>query len=173
MARETHEAYKRRILSYVAGEDPLEIQASTYDRLQELLRGTAPATLTRRPSPGKWSILEIVAHLAEDELVGAYRIRRILASPGTPIEAFDQDRWAISGKYADRELASCLELFRVLRKSNLDLFRTLDAAQWKRHGVHAERGVESVADIAEYYAGHDLNHLGQIQAILDAPAATL
>jgi hypothetical protein len=122
--------------------------------------------LSHRPAPGKWSIREIVAHLADDELVGAYRIRLILSSPGTSIQAFDQDRWAADGRYASADLDSSLRLFRTLREANLALFRMLDEGEWSRFGIHAERGRESLRDIATYYAGHDRNHFAQIEAIL-------
>ena len=120
----------------------------------------------RSPAPGKWSIGEIVAHLADDELVGAYRIRKILEDPGTAIQSFDQDKWAATGKYAHCDPTQSLELFRTLRQANLKLLKSLDKRQWKQHGVHAERGIESIAAITKHFACHDLNHLKQIETIL-------
>jgi hypothetical protein len=90
----------------------------------------------------------------------------ILGAPGTPIQAFDQDMWAVLGNYGARDTQLSLAQFRVLREMNLALFESLSAAQWQQYGIHAERGVETIADIAAYYAGHDLNHLQQIKAIL-------
>jgi DinB family protein len=78
----------------------------------------------------------------------------------------DQDVWAEKGRYARRNIKASLELFRALRHANLDLFKSLTPAVWKLAGVHAERGVETLWDIAEHYAGHDINHLQQIRAIL-------
>jgi hypothetical protein len=166
MRPEDFQEYRQRILGYQAGEDPLDLQARMPAKLALRLTGASRTRLGRRPRPGKWSVAEIVAHLAEDEWVGAYRIRRILALPGAPIAAFDQARWAVTGKYAQRDVTGSLELFRALRRANLALFKALTASQWRRHGVHAERGRETLADIAAYYAGHDLNHLAQIDAIL-------
>ena len=120
----------------------------------------------RRPAPGKWSVGEIVAHLADDELVGAYRIRKILEEPGTAIQSFDQDKWAATGKYAHCDPKQSLELFRTLRQANLALLKSLDKRQWNHHGVHAERGIESIAVITKHFACHDLNHLKQIETIL-------
>jgi hypothetical protein len=150
----------------VAGREPLSLLAAAPDTLAALLAAVPPALFARRPAPGKWSIQEIVAHLADDELVGAYRIRLILAAPGTAIQAFDQDTWAATGRYAATDPSRTLGLFRALREANLALWHRLSPAEWERAGVHAERGVESIRDIASYYAGHDLNHFAQIETIL-------
>jgi len=163
---ETTDEYKQRLLSYLAGHDPLDLQAAMPAKLAALLHGVSHDLLIRRPSPKKWSVAEIVAHLADDELVGAYRIRMILSAPGTPIQAFDQDAWAALGTYVERDTHQSLAQFRMLREMNLALFATLNAAQWQQYGVHAERGIETIADIATLYAGHDINHLKQIEAII-------
>lgn len=158
-------SYKAKILSYQAGADFLALQAAAPEKLASLVDGLSAEQLARRPAPQKWSIQEIVAHLADDELVGGYRLRMILSSSGTPIQAFDQDVWARVGRYDGIEVRSSLELFRVLRRANLALLRSLDPAEWEMFGVHAERGVETVRDIAMYFAGHDINHFKQIEAI--------
>jgi hypothetical protein len=165
---ETQAQYKARILRHVASREPLPLLTAAPATLAALLATVPPALWTRRPAPRKWSIQEIVAHLADDELVGAYRIRLILADPGTAIQAFDQDRWAETGRYAATDPWQALALFRALREANLALWHRLTPDEWERAGVHAERGVESIRDIATYYAGHDLNHFAQIQAILDS-----
>jgi hypothetical protein len=163
---ETQSQYKARILGYLAGRDPMTLLAAAPATLAQLLQGAPAEVLSRHPSPGKWSVREIVAHLGDDELVGAYRIRMILSSPGTDIQAFDQDVWATTGRYSESDPAGALALFRVLREANLTLLRALRPDEWERYGIHAERGRESVRDIVSYYAGHDVNHFRQIEAIL-------
>ena len=158
-------SYKARILSYMDGGDFLALQSAAPEKLAALVGGLSKEQLEHRPSPEKWSIQEIVAHLADDELVGGYRLRMILSSSGTDIQAFDQDIWARTGRYDKIDVRSSLELFRVLRQANLALLGTLDSAEWDMFGVHAERGVETVRDIAMYFAGHDINHFRQIEAI--------
>jgi hypothetical protein len=165
---ETQAAYKARILSYQEGSDPLRLQTVAADRLASLIAGLSAEDLAHRPRPEKWSIQEIVAHLADDELVGAYRIRLILSASGTPIQAFDQAAWARTGRYATRDVGESLSLFQLLRRANLVLLHSLSAEEWKMYGVHAERGIESVRDIVSYYAGHDINHFRQIEAIRGA-----
>jgi hypothetical protein len=166
---EAANAYKARILGYQAGKDFLALQTAAPETLASLTGGLSAEELARRPAPDKWSIQELAAHLADDELVGAYRIRMILSSPGTAIQAFDQDMWARTGRYASIETKTSVEMFRILRQANLALLRSLTPAEWNLHGIHAERGAESIRDIAMYYAGHDLNHFKQIEAIRKQP----
>ena len=91
--QETAVQYRHRMFSYLKGRDPVKMQAAAPAKLAKLLQGISPARARKRPAPGKWSIAEIVAHLADAELVGAYRIRTILGAPGGPIIGFDQDVW--------------------------------------------------------------------------------
>jgi hypothetical protein len=122
--------------------------------------------LRKRPGPEKWSVSEILAHLADAEIVGSFRMRMILGAPGTPIAAFDQDSWVTSGHYEKRNVRKSLEQFRALRETNLALLKTLTPEQWKHHGVHSERGVETIEHIVRMFAGHDINHTKQVERIL-------
>jgi len=166
--QETVKQYIRRIRGYVAGRDPQRVLAATPGRIRKLVRRLPSRRLKRRPAPGKWSIGEILAHLAEVELVVGYRIRTILGKPGTPIQAFDQDVWAKVGRYREQDARKSLEMFCVVRERNLALLRSLKPRQWKQYGMHQERGKETVTRIAEMFAGHDLNHLRQIEKLAKA-----
>jgi DinB family protein len=159
------DAYKAKILAYQEGADFLALQAAAPEKLAALVGELSAEVLARRPSPDKWSIQELAAHLADDELVGGYRIRMILSSPGTAIQAFDQDVWARTGRYSRTVAQASVQMFRVLRQANLSLLHALTPAEWNYCGIHAERGAESIRDIAMYYAGHDLNHFKQIEEI--------
>jgi hypothetical protein len=164
--QETVEQYRQRMLNYLEGRDPLKLQAAAPGRLALLLKGVTAAKARKRPAPGKWSVAEIVAHLADTELVGGYRIRTILGAPGAPIQGFDQDAWAAALGYAKRDTRKSFEQYRALREANLALLKTLTPEQRQQHGVHSERGPESVETIARMFAGHDLNHFAQIERIL-------
>ncbi|HYA89540.1 MAG TPA: DinB family protein [archaeon] len=164
--KETAEEYIKRMLGHVGGQDPLKLQAVAPKKIEKLLKGKSAAKLRKRPAPDKWSIQEIVAHLADTEIVGGWRMRLILGSPGTPITAFDQDTWVASGHYDKRDPRKCLEQFRVLREANLALLKSLTPEQWKHHGMHSERGEETIEHIVRMFAGHDLNHIAQIERIL-------
>jgi hypothetical protein len=166
--QETADQYRQRIFSYLNGGDPLKLQAAAPARLARLLKTVTPAAARKRPAPGKWSVAEIVAHLADAELVGGYRLRFILGAPGSPIVGFDQDNWVTALHYEKRNLRKSLDQYRALRESNLALLKTLTPEQWKHHGVHNERGAESIETIVRLFAGHDLNHFQQIERILAA-----
>jgi hypothetical protein len=163
---ETAQQYIQRICGYVEGKQPLTVQAATAKKLERLIKGVPAGKLRKRPVPDKWSVGEILAHLGETEIVGGFRMRLILGAPGTPIVPFDQDAWVKSGHYEKRDPRKSLELFRAVREANLALLKSLTPEQWKHHGMHAERGQETIAHIVRMFAGHDLNHLQQIEAIL-------
>jgi hypothetical protein len=163
---ETPQQYTKRILDYMDGKDPLAVQAATAKELERLIKKVSTAKLRKRPAPERWSVSEILAHLADAEIVGGFRMRLILGSPGTPIIAFDQDKWAISGHYDTCDPRKSLQQFRVLREANLVLLKSLKPEQWKDYGMHSERGQESIEHMVRMFAGHDINHLQQIEKIL-------
>jgi len=163
--KETAEQYTKRILSHIDGKDPLKVQKSTAKKLDKLTRRLSKKEIRRRPAPGKWSVAEILAHLADAEIVGSWRIRQILGADGTPIQAYDQNVWAETFRYEDRDPRESLKLFRVLRENNLLLLKSVPRKLWENHGMHAERGKETIAQVVRMFAGHDLNHLQQIEKI--------
>jgi hypothetical protein len=164
---ETAQQYTQRMLSHTAnGEQPVKVQAATAKKLAKLIKGVPAGKLRKRPAPDKWSVQEILAHLADAEIAGSWRIRSILGAPGTPVAAFDQDAWVAALHYGKRDPRQAVEQFRVLRETNLALLKSLKPEQWKHHGIHSERGEESIELIVRMFAGHDLNHLAQIEGIL-------
>lgn len=158
--------YLERLGHMAAGKDPLEIQAGTACAIAHLVQGLPQAQLGARPAPGKWSVVEIIAHLAEDELVASWRYRQMLERPGCALPGFDQDKWAAYGRYAEWSPQEALELFRLLRNGNLRMLGSLNSEEWMRFGHHAERGPITVRSLAVHMAGHDLNHLEQIRSLL-------
>ncbi|HLJ28885.1 MAG TPA: DinB family protein [Candidatus Angelobacter sp.] len=166
--QETPQQYTQRILGHTQGKDPLRVQRGTPKKLAGLIRGLTRKQLARRPAPGKWSIAEILAHLADTEIVGSWRLRHIAGNSGAPIQAFDQNVWSEAFDYAHCDPKESLEVFRALRARNLAMLKALPKNLWENYGVHQERGKESVANIVRLYAGHDLNHLEQIERIVKA-----
>jgi hypothetical protein len=164
--QETAQQYIQRILGHVAGKNPLKVQTETPKRLATLIKNASTAKLRKRPTPDKWSVTEILAHLGDAEIVTAWRIRSILGAPGTSIQAYDQNAWVAAGRYNERSPRECLEVFRAVREANLGVLKRLKPEQWKHHGVHAERGEETIERILHMMAGHDINHLQQIERIL-------
>jgi DinB superfamily len=169
---ETAAQYAQKLRTFLGSKDPLQSLREMPAVLKQLLQ-TASDDLTRTtPAPGKWSVRQIVAHLADSELVTGYRYRSILgADNGSPVPAYDQNRWAEAGNYADVPIADSLASFTALRQINLRLLESLPANAWDKYGLHAERGRESIRDLVQLAAGHDLNHLAQIRKILGAAQA--
>jgi DinB superfamily len=163
---ETPQEYTKRILGNVEEQNAVKVQAATPKKLARLIRGRSAAKLRKRPAPDKWSVAEILAHLADCEVVTSWRMRQILGAPGTDIQAFDQDAWAAALHYDKREARKSLAHFAALREANLALLKSLSPEQWKHFGMHAERGQESIELIARLMAGHDVNHTKQIERIL-------
>lgn len=166
--QETPQQYIQRILGYVEGKDPLQVQSETAKKLAKLIKPLSKKQLSQRPEPGKWSIAEILAHLADGEIVDAWRLRLVIGQNGVPIQAFDQDVWAKTFDYPRRDPKVSLETFRVLREENLRMLKALPKNLWENHGLHSERGKETVAHIVRMFAGHDLNHLAQVEKIAKA-----
>jgi len=164
--QETAQQYTQRILGYVAGKNAFKVQSETPKRLAALIKNASPAKSRKRPEADKWSVTEILAHLGDAEIVTAWRIRSILGAPGTPIQAYDQNAWVAAGRYNERNPRECLEVFRAVREANLGVLKRLKPEQWKHHGMHAERGEETIERILHMMAGHDINHLQQIERIL-------
>jgi hypothetical protein len=163
---ETPQQYTKRILSYQQGKDPVSVLSSTPKKIAGLLHGVARKRLVTRPGPGKWSVAEILAHLADSELVVGFRIRLILGANRTPIQAFDQDAWAAFSQYKRQDPRLSLEAFRIQRERNVRLLKSLPKKMWGHYGIHSERGRETVQRVAEMTAGHDINHLKQVERIV-------
>jgi uncharacterized damage-inducible protein DinB len=164
---ETPAQYIERMLGLAGNRDPWIVLANTPNRLQALVAEATPRELGWTTSPARWSITQIVAHLADAELVGAWRIRLVLAADGTALQPFDQNEWASAFKYEKADPVASATLFGILRASTLALLRTVDPERLEHAGIHAERGRESIGHIMRMYSGHDLNHLGQIERLLD------
>jgi hypothetical protein len=150
----------------LGAQDARAVLASTPGLLQQATTALAPERIAAPIAPGKWSPREIVAHLADCELVHSFRIRQILAAPAAEpalLQPFDQDAWA--KHYSGYDLPGALELFRAARLWNLKLVGTLSQADFGRPGHHPERGDLTLKIQLETMAGHDLNHLIQLQRL--------
>jgi hypothetical protein len=163
---ETPQQYTQRIVANAQGQDPVKVQSATNSKLARLIKGVPTSKLRKRPAPEKWSVAEILAHLADVEIVVGWRMRSILGAPGTPIQAYDQDAWVRAGHYEKRDPRKSIEQQRVMREANLALLKSLSPDQWKQFGQHSERGQESIEHIVRMIAGHDINHIHQIERIL-------
>jgi hypothetical protein len=150
--------------SYLGDQDALAVIASSAGRLNALIAQMGPERAARVPAPGKWSAREIVCHLADNEIVFAYRLRQTLAEPHHVIQPFDQDLWAKT--YAAYSCGQALAIFSGARDWNLALIRSLSAEAFATPVTHPERGTMTFQTIIETMAGHDLNHIAQVERLV-------
>lgn len=160
--------YLERIRGLASNGNSLELQKRTAGMIAEMIEAATETQLRERPALDKWSIGEILAHLAEDEIATAWRYRQMVEHNGIDLAGFDQDLWARLGDYAARVPRESLELFRLLREANVQFLQQLSEEQWERYGIHAERGRITVRQLATHMTGHDANHVAQIRRILAA-----
>jgi hypothetical protein len=155
---------------FLEGKDPLSLMIATPKRLQALVKGLTPAQLKKRVNPDKWSIHEILQHLADCELMFASRCRLIAFEDHPHLAPFDQDRWAV-GKAREKESTDeALNRFNTLRRTQILLHKSSPAEAFARTGNHPERGEVSLQITFETCGGHDVNHLRQIEGLRAALA---
>jgi len=165
-AKADADEYVRAMIEIVADRDPIEMLAGAVGNLRDELARVPPEKITTPEAEGKWSILDVVRHLAETEMIYGYRLRMILAHDTPEIQGLDQDRWASIVKYSGATIDEFFSMLEILRNLNLKIYRDLTEDEKHRFGVHSERGPESVGRILKICAAHDEVHLKQIQRIL-------
>ncbi len=147
---------------FIEGKDPMTVLTATPQRLRELADGLSGSQLQEHPVPGKWSIHEIVAHLADSELMFSARCRYILYEENKPLIGFDQERLMAGWRREQEAFEDTLDRFRAMRQAQLRMFRAASPADLARTATHEEYGPESASDYLSKIAGHDINHLEQI-----------
>lgn len=163
--------YARRLLAQLGERDPFAVQAQLLPALRAAVEGLDAEALRTPETEGTWSVLDVVRHLADTELVYRYRMRMNVAQPGSDIAGYDQDRWAEGLRYRDEDLEATLAELEALRSANLAWLAGLTDEERGCFGRHAERGPESVDMIVRLLAAHDLVHLRQIERIKAAVRA--
>lgn len=148
---------------FMDGRPPEQILASTPKALSDALESIGTEKCSISHAPGKWSAAEIVCHLADCELVYAFRLRQTLEEDNPTIQPFDQNKWAIN--YLGIPATQALSVFTALRQWNLALIQTALPVSAMRPITHPERGTMTFQTVVETMAGHDLNHLSQLHRI--------
>jgi len=148
---------------FLDGAEPQSVISETAGRLHAIARAIGPAGWERRPAEGKWNAREIVSHLADTEIVFAMRLRQTLAEPHHVIQPYDQDAWA--EQYDAYDMGLALEVFARTREWNLKLLAAAASEAMSKPVTHPERGTMTFGTIVETMAGHDLNHIAQLEAL--------
>ncbi|PYS46423.1 MAG: hypothetical protein DMF68_19240 [Acidobacteria bacterium] len=139
-----------------------------YYEVVKSLEGFPPDKMTAHPIEGKWSACEIVQHLADSEMNGAIRLRRLLAEEHPVLHGYDQDDYAARFRYNGRDIAPALDAFRGARATSAQILSQLTEEDWKREGWHAESGLFTLETWLRTYAPHAYNHAAQIHRLKEA-----
>jgi hypothetical protein len=154
--------------AHLGNRDALEVIAATPQQLQSLVDALGPERIEQAPAPGKWSAREVLCHLADGEIVFAFRLRQTLAEDHHVIQPFDQDSWA--SHYRSYDVHAALAVFSAVRQWNLALIRNASPQALSKKVTHPERGEMTFQTLIETMAGHSLGHLRQIERIASQPA---
>jgi len=147
--------------------DPLDALGETPGRLRAMVEAWTSDQFERSHAPGKWSVRQVLIHLAQTELALGTRARFALSQPAYVAQSFSQDEWLPLDSSVDARTA--LDVYTTLRRLNAPLFRNLTPDQRDRTFAHPEYGALSVGWVAHQMAGHDLHHLKQIESVNAQP----
>jgi hypothetical protein len=142
------------IAQYLAG--PAQLRAA--------VSGLTREQLVARLVPGKWSTLEVVAHLADFEPVYADRIRRVIALDRPLLMAADETDYVKALSYHDRDLEEELAMIEATRKSTARVLKNAPAEAWQRVGIHSYSGLRTLEQVVEAITNHIPHHLTFILA---------
>jgi uncharacterized damage-inducible protein DinB len=167
-AADSAKTYVEALLEVLGDRRPLEVMGELTPWLDHRLRGGSDEALRRPEKPGKWSVVQVIQHLADSDLVFGFRARMVLTEDRPAIQGYDQDRWASTLRYAESSIPQARAQLDALRAANLTVLRRLGPMELERVGMHSERGAESLGHLTKLMAAHDLVHRRQIERILAA-----
>jgi hypothetical protein len=127
--------------------------------------GAAGSELDFKTSPEKWSVRQLVCHMADSELVDGMRLRLIIAEENPTLCGYDQEAWAKNLDYGKRKLSGAIETCRRLRAENYELLRELPEQTFSRIGTHVESGKRSLLDQVRNSTEHLESHVMQVKAV--------
>jgi uncharacterized damage-inducible protein DinB len=149
--------YAEQYVVLVTGEDVLESLKNQLKQTATLFSGRSERDGNFRYAPDKWTVKEVVGHVADTERIFAYRALRIARGDRTPLAGFEQEDYVRAARFGARKLADVVEEYADVRQASLALFQSLDEEAWLRHGVASENRVTVLA-LAYLIAGHELHH---------------
>jgi len=158
--------YVTDTLELLGTTDPLTVLAETPAWIAARVEGLSDAALHKPEADGKWSLTQVVAHMADTEIAYGWRARIMLTQHHPPLHGFDENAWMARFNCASADPAEALQTLTALRAWNMRVWRCATDDDLKRMGIHAERGPESFEKLRQLAAGHDLRHRRQIERLL-------
>jgi hypothetical protein len=149
--------YAEKYIVLVTGDDILDSLQSQRKQTATFFSGRSERDGNFRYAPGKWSVKEVLGHVADTERIFAYRAMRIARGDQTPLAGFEQDDYVRAARFNDRKLQDLVDEYEDVRQASLALFRSLEADAWLRRGVASNNPVTVLA-LAYLIAGHELHH---------------
>ena len=158
-------ALARPYAHLLEGREPVSVLRETPGRLADLLKTLTPEQIDHKPALHKWSIREILCHLADCEVAWAWRLRLIYANENPTLQPFDQDAWSRAYDGVGYTTAAARATWTALRQWNLDLIEGLSEDDKRRRAQHPELGELTLAAVLEIVAGHDLHHVASLERV--------
>ena len=138
--------------------DPVIVCAEQIEETAALLRPLSDTEALYRYGRGKWSIKEVIGHLADTERIFSYRALRIARGDTTALPGFDENTYVPAAKFDNRSLADLVGELRTVRAATLAMLRTFDADAWRRRGTASGKPI-TVRAIAFMIPGHERHHV--------------
>jgi hypothetical protein len=145
----------------------IDVYGRAYDILEKALTQFPREMWTFRPAPDRWTIHEMVVHIADSEANSFIRCRRLIAEPGAMVSAYDENAWARLLHYHEQSTDDALQLFKWLRGNSYKLIQSLPESTWTHAIEHPENGTMTMDDWLDVYARHIPDHVAQMQAVYD------
>lgn len=149
-------------------EELIQLYKEAYNNLMQALDEIPKEMWKFKPAPEKWSIHEVIIHIADSEVNSYARARKIICEPGSTIMAYDENKWAIKLDYHNHSIEESLELFRQLREMTYKILIDLPEEVWSNFIIHPENGKMTLDNWLEVYANHIPVHIRQIRRNLEA-----
>lgn len=148
-------------------EELIESYSKGYEKLVAGLNEMPEEMRQFKPSPEKWSVHEIIIHMADSEVNSYSRARKFIAEPDSTVMAYDQDALAIKSKYHEQSIPDALELFKYLRKMTYNVIKNLPEETWANTVYHPENGIMTFNDWLKTYENHVTVHVNQMKRNLN------
>jgi uncharacterized damage-inducible protein DinB len=149
--------YYETYIALVPGNDIVGVLEAQRKQMMQLFVARSERDGNFRYAPEKWTVKEVLGHVADTERIFAYRALRIARGDQTPLSGFEQDDYVRAGAFGERALADLAEEFAHVRNATVALFRSVGKDAWLRRGI-ANKNEVSVRALAFIVAGHELHH---------------